>query len=419
MFTADDIVDLPSLATNLCQKTNSVSAFLNGQLEEPVRQALEAYSKANPKRLKAKLVQNLNRIIAGQSIYETNRFQKVELGPDTKILLARKPQGEALVCLNRLLLEDAYPLGLSGNEKALFALRRQLISARQAIEALRKEMSSGDGVRVAANALKLGEYQRSLFNDVHDTFEALRNQDNRAPLSVADLPQALHDRFVGVTGKYLLMVYPKEDLWKRENQREFIDQVGKVYPNVTGTPVQLYHYTALLKDSYQEAAWYSLGAIIILVFVHFRSFSCVLLALVPVAIGSLWLGGLMGWLRVPLNPANIMTLPLVIGIGVTNGIHILNRFAEEQTPSILGRSTGKAVLVSGLTSMAGFGSLMLAQHRGIHSLGCVMTSGLATCMIAGLTFLPALLNLLMRSPVTTEQPSADNARSTLGREEPR
>ena len=144
-----------------------------------------------------------------------------------------------------------------------------------------------------------------------------------------------------------------------------------------------------------------------------------MLALVPVAIGGLWLGGLMGWLGVPLNPANIMTLPLVIGIGVTNGIHVLNRFAEEQTPSILARSTGKAVLVSGLTSMAGFGSLILAQHQGIYSLGCVMTTGLATCMIAGVTFLPALLNLLMGPRVPTKQPSADNARSALGREEPR
>ena len=295
----------------------------------------------------------------------------------------------------------------------------QFNSLRDAIEALRKEMLRGDTNQLAATSLKLAEFQRSLFNDVHDTFQALRTQDNRAPLGVADLPSALHDRFIGVTGRYLLMVYPKNDIWQREVQKVFIDQVEKVYPNVTGTPVQLYHYTALLKDSYQEAAWYSLGAIAILVFIHFRSVSCVLLALVPVAIGSLWLGGLMGWLRVPLNPANIMTLPLVIGIGVTNGIHILNRFAEEQTPGILARSTGKAVLVSGLTAMAGFGSLILAEHRGIHSLGCVMTTGLATCMIAGLTFLPALLNLLMRPRVPTEQPSADNARSALGREEPR
>ena len=126
--------------------------------------------------------------------------------------------------------------------------------------------------------------------------------------------------------------------------------MGKIYPNVTGTPVQLYHYTALLKDSYQQAAWYSLGAIAILVFLHFRSLLCVVLALVPVAIGSLWLGGLMGWLGVPLNPANIMTLPLVIGIGVTNGIHILNRFAEEQTPSILAaqhRQGGAGLRVDG------------------------------------------------------------------------
>ena len=299
------------------------------------------------------------------------------------------------------------------------ALVPQFKSMRDAIQDLRKEMLRGDTDQVAANALKLAAYQQSLFNDVRGTFEALRNQDNRAPLSVADLSPALRDRFIGVTGKYLLMVYPRNDAWKREVQKVFIDQVGKVYPNVTGTPVQLYHYTALLKDSYQQAAWYSLGAIAILVFFHFRSLLCVVLALVPVASGSLWLGGLMGWLGVPLNPANIMTLPLVIGIGVTNGIHILNRYAEEQTPSILARSTGKAVLVAGLTAMAGFGSLILAQHRGIHSLGCVMTTGLATCMVAGLTFLPALLNLLLRPPAPTEQPSADNKRLTPGREEPR
>lgn len=278
----------------------------------------------------------------------------------------------------------------------------QFESLRDAIQALRKEMLRGNDRQVAANALKLAEFQRRLFLDIRDTFQALRTQDDRAPLSVADLPPALRDRFIGVTGKYLLMVYPQGDIWQREVQETFIRQVEKIYPDVTGTPVQLYYYTALLKESYEQAAWYSLGAIGLLVFFHFRSLTSVLLALVPVAIGSLWLVGLMGWLDVPFNPANIMTLPLVIGIGVTNGIHVLNRFAEEQNPSILARSTGKAVLVSCLTSMAGFGSLMLARHQGIYSLGCVMTTGLATCMIAGLTFLPALLNLLVRPRVSTE-----------------
>ena len=53
---------------------------------------------------------------------------------------------------------------------------------------------------------------------------------------VEDLPQALHDRFVGVTGKYLLMVYPKKDVWQRENQEQFVTDLQKVYKNATGTP---------------------------------------------------------------------------------------------------------------------------------------------------------------------------------------
>jgi predicted RND superfamily exporter protein len=119
------------------------------------------------------------------------------------------------------------------------------------------------------------------------------------------------------------------------------------------------------------------------------------LALLPVVIGTAWLLGWMGLAGIPFNPANLITLPLVVGIGVTNGIQILNRFAEEQEPSILAKSTGKAVLVSGLTAIAGFGSLMLASHQGIKSLGEVMSVGIATCMAAALMVLPALLRVLM------------------------
>ena len=298
------------------------------------------------------------------------------------------------------------------------ALSAQLVSLREAVNDLRKQMLQGDDAGLKNNSLKLAAFQQALLADVRETFKALQTQDNRAPLRVEDLPQSLRARFVGVTGKYLIMVYPKRDVWQRENQKEFIEQVSQVYPNVTGTPVQLYHYTELLKKSYEQAARYSLLAILVLVLAHFRSPLCVALSLVPVGVGFLWLSGIMGWLGIQLNPANIMTLPLVIGIGVTNGIHILNRFAEEQTPGILARSTGKAVLVSGLTAIAGFGSLILGKHQGLRSLGLVMSIGLATCMIAGLTFLPALLNLLTPR-AGKEQPSADNARSTLGREEPR
>ena len=133
-----------------------------------------------------------------------------------------------------------------------------------------------------------------------------------------------------------------------------------------------------------------------MIYLHFQSVACVLLSLLPVAVGTIWLLGFMGRTGIPFNPANIMTLPLVVGIGVTNGIQVLNRFAEEKKPGILARSTGKAVLVSGLTAITGFGCLILGKHHGIRSLGIVMSVGIAACMIAGLTVLPALLTLLLR-----------------------
>ena len=339
---------------------------------------------------------------------------------------------------------DAHPVDVYGLSRTLYsfygylgaareevgvsdpALTRQFISLQNAIQDFRRELLAGDNSALAEHAEKLAEFQQALFEDLRVTFQTLQRQDDRAPLRAEDLPVALRDRFIGVTGKFLLQVYPKKNVWQRDNQQEFVetlrhalDPQDKNEPIITGTPVQLLEYTTLLKDSYITAAWYSLAAIAVMVFFHFRSLVAVLLALIPVGIGTLWLVGLMGWQGVPFNPANIMTLPLVIGIGVTNGIHILNRYAEEHTPNILARSTGKAVLVSGLTAIAGFGSLVLAQHRGIHSLGIIMSLGIATCMVAGLTFVPALLSLLGRWRPLIKKPDADETSPTPGQEEPR
>jgi hopanoid biosynthesis associated RND transporter like protein HpnN len=295
-------------------------------------------------------------------------------------------------------------------------LTQQLRSLEQATGDLRVHLAEGRSEVVVP---RLTTFQKALFKDIQDTFAILKSQDNSSPLQVKDLPSAFRNRFIGKSGKFLLQVYPKEDVWQRRHQELFVRQLRQVAPEATGTPVQLYEYTTLLKQSYQNAAWYSLGAIVILVFVHFHTVSSVVLALLPVAIGTTWMVGVMGLLGVPFNPANIMTLPLVIGIGVTNGIHILNRFVEEQNPNILAKSTGKAVLVSALTAIAGFGSLIPAKHQGISSLGIVMSTGVAACMVASLTFLPSLLTVLTRGGWTIRKPSGDNARSTLGREEPR
>lgn len=256
---------------------------------------------------------------------------------------------------------------------------------------------------------RLAAFENALFNDLRQTFRSLANQDAGAPPTADDLPPSLRQRFIGKSGQHLIQVYPKENLWERDHQKAFVQDLRNLAarlenpPIVTGTPVQLLEYTSLLKRSYEETALYALAVIAVLALLHFRSWLAVLLTLLPVALGSLWLLGLMGIFNIPFNPANIMTLPLVVGIGVTNGIHILNRHREEQRPELLSKSTGKAVLVSGLTTMAGFGSLLLAHHHGIQSLGLVMTVGVFACMAAGLVILPCLLQLLSSFQTTNHQ----------------
>ncbi|MCX8157186.1 MAG: MMPL family transporter [Verrucomicrobiae bacterium] len=293
-------------------------------------------------------------------------------------------------------------------------LRARLESLRQTVLEFRREMLRGDRVQTAA---KLAAYQRAFFQDVVDTFENIRHQDHSAGLQVDDLPPALRQRFVGRTGKFLVMVYPRKDVWERAPQEEFVRQLRSVDPNVTGTPVQLYEYVTLLLESYLQAARYALAAIALLVLIHFRSLTAVALGLLPVGLGTLWMVGIMGWRDILFNPANIMTLPLVIGIGVTNGIHVLNRFMEEHDASVFSRSTGKAVLVSGLTTVAGFASLIPAKHQGIASLGFVMSVGVATCMVVGLVVLPALLLVMQRRGMgrwLIKKPSIVHAPSDTG-----
>ncbi len=270
-------------------------------------------------------------------------------------------------------------------------LIRLLSGLHDTISELRREMLSNGH---AAGQLAL--YQRALLDEVKKSIGGLGEQVIADQLTMADLPATLTDRFVGVNGRHLLQVYPKGNAWDRDVQGKFVAEVRSVAPKVTGTPVQLWEYTDLLMRSYLIAALYAMAMVLLVVLLQFRSFICVLLALLPVAFGGIWTVAMAVWLDCPFNPANVMTLPLVVGVGVTNAVHVLVRFSEERSPHILARSTGKAIFVCALTTMVGFGSLMIADHRGISTLGALMTLGTACCLLGALIVMPSVLALLGR-----------------------
>jgi len=106
--------------------------------------------------------------------------------------------------------------------------------------------------------------------------------------------------------------------------------------------------------------------------------------------------GTMVALRNDFNPANIMVLPLIVGIGVAYGIYVVQRYRESHEATFYSKSTGRAVILSALTTTIAFASLLVGAHRGIRSLGLVMTIGVIACLVAALALLPSLLEMARR-----------------------
>jgi predicted RND superfamily exporter protein len=129
--------------------------------------------------------------------------------------------------------------------------------------------------------------------------------------------------------------------------------------------------------------------------------------MLPVGVGMLQLFGVLGLMDVPLNPANMIVLPLILGIGIDDGVHVVHDFRRQTGRYRMSASTASSVLITSLTTMVGFGSLMIASHRGLQSLGRVLTVGVSCCLITSLLMLPALLAWLTRNRPEIGEPTLD------------
>jgi predicted RND superfamily exporter protein len=163
-----------------------------------------------------------------------------------------------------------------------------------------------------------------------------------------------------------------------------------------------------MKYGFEWAGVYALIAIAAVFYVEFRSLGLTLLALAPLVLGMIMALGVMSLFGLPLNPANMIALWVILGVGADNGIHVLHDyiFNRGRGPYTLRRSTGLGIMVKALTTIIGFGSLMISQHRGLASLGFILTLGIGCCMLTALAFLPPLLRLVSSQAVAAAAPAA-------------
>ena len=242
---------------------------------------------------------------------------------------------------------------------------------------------------------RLTYFQNALFHDFQSKWSLLRNNLNPSgPITLTDLPAQLKDRLVSKDGsKFLLQIFPKKNVWEKEAQEEFIGQLRGVDPDVTGSPVIGYESIKAMKEGYIEGGFYAFLAIILVSLFTLHRIGDAVLAILPLGLGIIWTAGLMWLFNLQFNLANMVAVPLIIGIGVENGIHIVHRYREEGVggPTLVAGSTGQAVALFSLTTMIGFGSLMVARYYGIFSMGLLLTIAVGSVLVASLTVLPLLL----------------------------
>ena len=280
---------------------------------------------------------------------------------------------------------------LQGREEGGDTLDHVQVAANR----LRKFLEQSKNMDSAVVEKRLGNFSTLLFADYRNLMAELKANAEPQPVRIKEIPQSLRERYVSKKGKYVIHVFPSVDIWDQDERQKYLSDLRSVDPNVTGTAVHMFESTRMMTEGYVNGGLYAMTAIIIYVSFMFRNLRTVFFVLLPVLAGSIWTVGIMELIGLKLNMANLVILPLILGVGVVNGIHITHRYREEDDKhtSILGKSTGQAILLSSLTTMIGFGSLMVADHSGVYSLGMVLTLGVFNCLIASVTFLPALLKL--------------------------
>jgi hypothetical protein len=279
-----------------------------------------------------------------------------------------------------------------GSDKA----RREVAPVRAKLEALIDKLSRSDPQVIAPGLVDL---ERQLALDFAEKLTTFQKNLVPQPVKPGDVPPEIRHRYIGTSGRYLLRIHPAVDIWDQAGAQRFVTDLRSVDRDVTGPPITSFEAIRFIRHGYFQGTLWALALVIVVTAVILRTARGTALALIPLGLGVLWTLGFMHVFKLEFNLANVWALPLIIGTAAEFGLNIFVRFEEgrETGGPTLGQSTVMAVVLNGFTTMTGFGSLMVAHHRGIFGLGLLLAVGMIASLIASLAVLPALLRILYGS----------------------
>ncbi|MFN2333871.1 MAG: MMPL family transporter, partial [Wenzhouxiangellaceae bacterium] len=214
------------------------------------------------------------------------------------------------------------------------------------------------------------------------------------PIRPDDIPDWLRAQFSGPDGTGLIQVFPAVDVREATLQQAFTDQVLSVAPDAaTGGPIIQRAAAEAITTAFRQALIWAVIGITAVLLLTLRSLSETLKVLAPLALGGLLTAACMALIGIPFNFANVVALPLLLGVAVDNGIHLVSRHRAGllTNGNVLKSATARAIVFGALITAGGFGNLAFSPHTGTASLGLILAVGLSLMVIATLVFLPALL----------------------------
>lgn len=249
--------------------------------------------------------------------------------------------------------------------------------------------------KIANDDKALARAEENIFAYWPALVERLRDQFNADYVELDRLPDALKRRYISADGKWRVDITPKEDVRDPASLKRFVDTVEAAFPTVTGGAIQTLRAGAAISTSMVQASAIALGLIALFLILLLRKVGEVLLMIFPLALAAVLTAATGVFLDIPFNYANVIVIPLLLGIGIDSGIHLVMRrrhFADDKD-SVFGASTPRAVLFSALTTIASFGSLMLSPHRGTASMGELLSIAIGYTLICTLIVLPVAFRL--------------------------
>ena len=249
-------------------------------------------------------------------------------------------------------------------------------------------------------AAALDNLEQVLLSNLPRQVQRLRNAVLAEEISREVLPDELVERMLTPSGQARVQIFPRENLQDEGALDRFVVSLREIDPYVSGVAVNLFDFEQATVSSFQRALSLAFFLIALLLYGLWRNWGDVALVLAPLVLGATVTVATMAVLGIQFTFANVIVLPLLFGIGVDSGVHLVHRakIRLKGDESLMGTTTARAVFYSAITTVTSFGTLAFSSHRGVAGLGVVLTIGMLLTVVCNLVVLPALIELRSEEP---------------------